>query len=171
MDLYIIILRLIHIFAGIVWVGAGFFMLFVLMPAVCQMGLEGRAFMTSFGKHSRFDMLMPIASLLTTVAGLLLYYEVSDGFNADWMGSDGGIVLSIGVVAGLLAFGHGGAVTGPTSGKLAKLGEQMTARDVPPTEEQISEFQALQRKFVLHGQISMVLLVIAVVGMSAARYM
>jgi uncharacterized membrane protein len=171
MDLYMIVLRLIHIFAGIFWVGSGFFMVFVLAPAARKMGQDGRAFMMGFGKHSRINMLMPMSSLLTTVAGLLLYYEVSDGFNADWMKSDGGIVLSIGVVAGLLAFGHGGAVTGPASGKLAKLGEEISAQGGPPTEAQLSQIQALQAKFVLHGQISVLLLVIAVVGMSAARYM
>ncbi len=32
MDTLMVVLRLVHIFAGIAWVGAGFFMMLVLVP-------------------------------------------------------------------------------------------------------------------------------------------
>ena len=171
MDLWMIILRLIHIFAGIIWVGYGMFMLFLLVPTARQLGPEGQSFLRSFLKHSRFNLTMPLVSLLTTVAGLLLFYEVSDGFNSDWMGSDGGIVLSIGVTAGLFAFGHGGTATGPITSRLAKLGDELDAQDGPPSDEQRAQLSELQRKMSLHTRISVGLLIISVVGMASARYM
>lgn len=170
MDTWMIILRIVHIFAGIFWVGAGFFVLLVVVPA--QRKLQGGPnLMGLIGGNSGFNALMPLSALLTTVAGLVLYYEVSNGFNADWMESDGGIVLSIGSLAGLLAFGHGGAVIGPTSSKLGKLGEEISKQGTPPTPEQIAELNALQAKSVLHVRISVILMIVAVLGMSAARYM
>ena len=171
MDTLMVILRLIHIFAGIAWVGFGLFLLFLLVPTVRKVGPEGRAFMRGFLKHSGFNRVMPIVSLLTTAAGLWLYYKVSDGFNADWMNSTGGMVLSIGSVAGLLAFGHGATATGPATEKIVKLGDAIEAQGGPPSPDQLAEMQTLQKKMGLHGRISVGLLVIAVVGMSAARYM
>jgi uncharacterized membrane protein len=166
-----VVLRLIHIFAGIIWVGFGMFLLFLLVPTARQLGPEGQAFMRGFLKRSAFNRMLPIASLLTTAAGLWLYYKVSDSFNTDWMKSDGGIVLSVGSVAGLLAFGHGATATGPASEKIVKLGDTIDAQDGPPTPDQIAALQALQKKMTLHGRISVGLLIIAVVGMASARYM
>lgn len=170
MDTLMIVLRLIHIFAGIMWLGFGLFLLLLLIPTARQLGPEGQAFMKGFLKHSAFNKIMPVVSLLTTIAGAWLYYKVSDGFNADYMGSHGGIVLSIGVLAGLLAFGHGATATGPMSEKMVKLNDALDAQDGPPSPEQIAELQTVQRKMGLHGRISVILMIIAVAGMVSARY-
>ncbi len=171
MDALMIALRLVHIFAGIFWAGSGLFLLIVLMPAMDVMGQEGNRFRQGFVAKSRFNKAMPIASLLTTVAGLWLFVRVSDEFNSDWMSSDGGIMLSIGSLAGLLAFGHGASVTGPTFQKMADLINAIEAQGSPPTDEQIAELQQLGQKSHIHGRISVALMVIAIIGMSAARYM
>lgn len=171
MDIYIIVLRLIHIFAGIFWVGSGFFMVGLFIPAMRAQGPQGGRFMYGLMKYSRFNVAMPVSSLLTTAAGVLLYWEVSDGFNADWMGSDPGIVLSIGVTAGLLAFGHGAAVTGPTAGKVEKAMDAAFFKDGPPSPEEAATLQVLGAKMGHHAMISLVLMIISVVGMASARYM
>lgn len=171
MDTVMVVLRLVHIFAGIVWAGSGFFLLLVLMPAMDAMGEEGDRFRQGFIARSRFTIVMSIASLLTTLAGVLLFVRVSDHFNSDWLSSNSGIVLSIGSLAGLLAFGHGLGVTSATFKKTAALLKAIEAQSSPPTAEQISQLQALGRKSLLHGRISVLLLIIAVAGMSAARYM
>jgi hypothetical protein len=171
MDIVMIVLRLVHIFAGILWAGSGFFLLLVLMPAMEAMGQEGARFRQGFIVKSRFTTVMPIASLLTTLAGIILFVRVSDHFNSDWLSSDGGIVLSIGSLAGLLAFGHGTSTTRPTFKKSAALLKAIQAQGNPPTEAQIAELQALGRESVRQGRISVLLLIVAIVGMSAARYM
>ena len=171
MDIVMIVLRLVHIFAGILWAGSGFFLLLVLIPAMNAMGQEGIRFRQGFIVKSRFNTVMPIASLLTTLAGVILFVRVSDHFNSDWLSSDGGIVLSIGSLAGLLAFGHGTGVTGPTFRKSATLLKAIEAQGGPPTEAQMAELQALGRKSARHARISVLMLIIAIVGMSAARYM
>lgn len=171
MDIVMIVLRLVHIFAGILWAGAGFFLLLVLMPAMNAMGQEGIRFRQGFIVKSRFNTVMPIASLLTTLAGVLLFVRVSDHFNSDWLSSDSGIVLSIGSLAGWLAFGHGITTTGAAFKKSAALLKTIEAQGTPPTESQVAQLQALGRKSIRHGRISVLLLIIAIVGMSAARYM
>ncbi len=171
MDIVMIVLRLIHIFAGIFWAGAAFFLLLVLMPALNAMGQEGNRFRQVFIARSRFITVMPIASLLTTVAGVLLFVRVSDHFNSDWLSSDGGIVLSIGALAGLLAFGHGLGTTNVTFRKSAALIKAIEAQGSPPTESQLAQLQALGQRGASSARISTLLLIISIAGMSAARYM
>lgn len=162
MDVYVVILRNLHIFGGIIWVGFALFTMILLVPAVKNMGTSGHTMMKGFLNNSRFAMALPAASVITTVAGLLLYYEVSDGFNADYMGSTQGIVLSIGVLAGLLAFGHGGAAMGKVTNTYVAALE----KDGPESATVAAAFD----KLTLHGYISTGLTVIAVIGMATARY-
>ena len=172
MDTYMIVFRLIHIFAGVVWLGSGFFTLAFLQPALRGMGgMQAQAFMENFFKNTRFEIAMPLSGLLTTIAGIALYYRISDHFNADWMGATPGIVLSIGSVAGIVAFLHGSTAIGPVTQKLNKLAQTVATQGTPPTEEQLSQMRALQARTRTHGTISVGLMIIAVIGMVSARYL
>lgn len=171
MDEYMVILRLVHIFAGIVWVGAAWFMTFVLNPTVRALGQEGQAFMRGFSRHSPTARMMMIASLLTTVAGLLLYYRVSDHFNSDWMRSASGVVLTIGSVAGIAEFVFGASVIGPTAERLSSLGIEIERGGGPPSQDQLSLIQTLQMRLGRTEIVSAILTVIAVAGMAGARYL
>lgn len=161
------ILRVIHIVAGVIWVGAGILLSMYIEPAIEKMGGDGRKFMKTLYTQTPFDKLMPIVALSTTVAGLILYYFVSGGFSPDYMRSGQGIVLSIGALFGLLAFGHGAFALGRLNGvyiaKSKEAGES-------PTEAQNQELLELEAKLRRHGRISMWLAVIALLGMAGARY-
>lgn len=162
MDLYVVILRNLHIFGGIIWVGFALVVVLALIPAVKNSNAQGHAMMRSLLTNSRFGMIFPISSIVTVVAGLLLYYNVSDGFNSDYMSSSQGIVLSIGVLFGLLAFGHGAAATGRATSKYA----EALQKDGPEAQSTAAAFD----KLVLHSYISTAMTVIAVVAMASARY-
>lgn len=171
MDEYMVILRLIHIFSGIAWVGSAWFITFLLSPAVRALGQDGQVFMRGFMKKSPVPLVMISSSLLTTVSGLLLYYRVSDGFSSDWMGSTAGVVLTIGSLAGFGEFLFGNAVVGPTTKNLGVLGGEIERQGGPPTEEQMARLHVLQGRMHIADRVSTILLVIAVVGMAGARYM
>jgi len=171
MDIYMVVLRLIHFFAGIFWVGAGFLLIGFITPTVRALGKDGQTFMKGFVTQSKFTQAMPVASISTTITGLLLYYSVSDHFNSDWMSSAAGVVLTIGSVAGVLATLHGTFDTGPTTSRLAALGKQLEAQGGPPSEAQMAQLRTLQAKNARASQISLVLMIISVIGMASARYM
>lgn len=155
MDEYMIILRLIHIVAGVYWVGAGMLFSFFLLPTVRA---GNSKFLLDMITKTRYSISFPLSAVSTVVAGILMYWRVSDGFNADWMELDSSIVLSIGAVAGILALGHGGAVLGPLTGKYVEAASNA------------AETQALEEKMQQHSNISLALLVISVIGMATARY-
>ena len=170
MDGDMVILRLVHIFAGIFWVGGAVMMTDFIVPTARRIGPEGQPFMRGFLKHTRILVAMPVAALLTTVAGLLLYYRVSDHFNSDWMKSDAGVVLSIGALAGILAALVGGLVITPTTVRIRRLMDKIAERQGPPSDEQRAEMGRLQARNGRTAPLTELLLVIAVVGMAAARY-
>lgn len=170
MDEYMVLLRLVHIFAGIVWVGAAWFMTFVLNPTAHALGRDGQAFMRGFSRHSQISRVMMVTSLLTVLAGLLLYYRVSDHFNSDWISSAGGVVLTIGSVAGISEFLFGGMVIGPTAKQLSGLGAEIERGGGPPSTDQSARLNTLQSRLGRTEIVSAVLTIVAVAGMAAARY-
>ncbi len=170
MDLYMILLRLVHIVAGILWVGFAIFMLFFTAPTVRRLEAAGTRFMYLLYTHTPIQLVMPVLALLTTGAGILLYLRASDTFNADWIGSPGGLVLTIGSLAGILAFGHGVAALIPLNVRYRAAVEKLQAQEGPPSAEQVAELQALGAKLGLNSRIGAVLMAIAVIGMASARY-
>jgi len=170
MDVFMVVMRLIHIFAAVYWVGAGIFVAAMLLPALRNQNADGDRFFLAIFKHTRFELSMPVSALLTTLAGLVLYDRVFDHFNADWMQSSAGIVLTIGSLAGIAAFLHGGAAIGRTTGKYhAAL--KAVYEGPEPTQEQQETLERVRAKIMRQAPTSLVMQLVALVGMAAARYM
>jgi len=166
--LVITVFRLLHIIAGMIWIGSAIMLSMYIEPVLARSGVDTRKFLSHLYGKSGFDKLMPAVAILTTVAGLVLYYLVTNGFSdSGFMRSGQGIVLSIGALFGLLAFGHGGGALGPMTGKYNKLVQEAGDN---PTDEQNAALTAMEAKLSRHGKISMWLAVIALVFMAGARY-
>ena len=165
MDIYMIILRNIHIFAGIFWVGSGLFMALVIVPAMRNMG--GGQLMQGILRYSNYHIIIGVAAILTTLAGILMYIQLTATQGSGWMSTRSGIVLSIGALAGILAFGHGMVVLGKLTRQMRALALQI---DGPPSEQQRAELMPLQAKMATNANIMLVLMIIAVIGMASARY-
>jgi uncharacterized membrane protein len=170
MDVFMVVFRIIHIFAGIFWVGATLMMVFIVGPTAARTGPQAGPFMLNLFGHSVFRAALIASAALNVIAGLALYDKVSDHFNGDYMGSTQGIVLGIGVLAGILAFGHGFTTVAKYTGRLREIARNVLGSDGPPSQEQAAEMMGLQAKVKINSQIVLVMLVVAVVCMSAARY-
>jgi uncharacterized membrane protein len=170
MDWYVIILRLIHIAAGIFWVGAAFVFFLFIQPSTRELGPEGQRFMGYLGTRKKLPAIILISAIVTVLAGILLYIRVSDGFSVDWITSGPGIGFTIGGVAAIITVTLGLIVTKPAADRMAALGQEIAAAGGPPSSERASEMQRLQARLLVIGRVSMVLLVIAVVTMATARY-
>lgn len=171
MNIYLIyLLRLIHIVAGILWAGAAISYLFFIKPSVKSIGAAGPQFMQSLMERRRYPLFMVATSLLTVLAGGILYWFSSGGFNAAWIVSGPGIGFTIGSLAALVAFLVGNFGIGPTAAQLGALGQQIGASGGSPTPEQISVLRFLEKKLSRAELIDFVMLVIAMVTMATARY-
>ncbi len=166
--LLITFFRLLHIISAVLWVGSAVLLSFYIEPAMEKLGVDGSKFMRTLYTKTGYVKLMPFVAIGTTVAGLVLYWMVTDGFGSvDYMRSGQGIVLSIGALFGLLAFGHGFAAMGKLSAQYAQL---TRAAGDSPTAEQQTDLTALEAKLRRNGRISMWLGVVALVFMVGARY-
>lgn len=171
MDWYVIILRVIHIAAGIFWVGAAFILFLFIQPSVKELGPEGQAFMGHLATRRKLPLLITLSAIVTVLAGLLLYWEASGGLDADWIASGPGIGFTVGGVAAIVTLALGVSITKPAVDRIGALGQEIARSGGQPTPEQGAEMGRLQARTVIVGRVSMVLLVIAVVAMATARFL
>jgi uncharacterized membrane protein len=170
-DWYLIILRVVHILAGVFWVGSAIFFFFFIEPSVKELGPTGEKFMSHLTEKKRMPVVITAASALTVLAGILLYWRDSDGFALDWITSAPGLGFTVGGVAAILAFAFGLFIIRPSVGRMGAIGQEIATAGGPPTDAQAVEMQRLGARLLLIGRIDLVLLTVAVVTMATARFL
>jgi uncharacterized membrane protein len=168
MSSLMIVLRVIHIFSGIFWVGTNLFVIFFLEPTIKSAGPAGGAVM---GKLSsgKFPTVIAIASALTVIVGFIMYTIDSKGFQTNWILSPGPLTLTFGATAGIAAAVVGFFIQRPTLARMTVLQKQIQQAGGQLTPEQLAELQKLQVRFSKASRWALVLMVIAVIGMESAR--
>lgn len=169
MNFYLIALRLIHVFSGVLWAGASMALTWFVAPAVGAVGPDGGKVLRQLILRTRWVVIISAAAGLAILSGLLMYLYLYGAVWSDWVTTGPGIVFTIGGVAGILAGYFGGRI-GSTSRKLAKLGERIASSGGPPSEQDGAEMGRLQAAMQSLGSTNSILLVIAVLAMASARY-
>lgn len=164
----VILLRIIHIFAGVLWVGAAWMAVGFLGPTAEALGMDGGKFLGYMTNVRRFPFVIAAAGGLNVLAGLFLYYNRFGGIN---LTTPSGLAFSIGAVCALIALALGGAVVGRDSVELAAVGGAIAKAGKAPTPEQIAELRRLQGSLKQAGIIVAVLLAISLLGMASGRYL
>jgi hypothetical protein len=174
-DGVMIVLRIFHILAGVLWVGMAAFFVAFLGPAVGQVGPEvaGPLFQVLVGKMHVPRAITGLAGV-TVAFGWLLWLKNLHDFNwslSAWAWDyRPGLVFTIGGILATLAFFEGYIGVGRNVEQITELGGQVAASGGPPTSDQQSRMQKLQEDVKRHGQQDLVLLVLAVLCMATARY-
>ena len=166
MNVFVIVLRLIHILSGVFWVGAAMVSAFFLSPALAATGEAGQKMMGHMVTKGRMSARITAAAILTVLAGGTLYLIDSGGLTSSWTSSAAGWGFGIGGVFALIGLGAGMVV----GRSVHKLGEIAAAAQGKPSPSQVAEMQAAQKQMSLASQISTVALIIALVCMATARY-
>ncbi|MEW6085196.1 MAG: hypothetical protein AB1607_11435 [Chloroflexota bacterium] len=167
MDYLFLTLRIVHILAGLFWVGGTLMMTFFIAPTVGALGEAGPRFVAHLVRNLKFTTRMSIAAGLTALAGIWLYWIDSNGFEAPWMMSSVGTGFGIGSAFGAIGFIFG-ILIGRTTNALVQLGGQIQGK---PTPEQFAQLQLLQRRQAAYSKITAVSLILAVIFMAAARFL
>jgi hypothetical protein len=170
MDGLQIVLRIVHILAGVFWVGSAYVLVFFVAPTAADLGPEGGRFMAGLNQRRRLPVYSAVSAYLTIIAGLILYWRSSDGLDPDWITSGPGIAFALGGVAAILALVIGAAMIGPTARRLGALSAQVAQAQGPPSSETGAELQRLGARMRSGGIAVVVLLTAAVVAMAVARY-
>ena len=147
MNYLMLVFRLIHILAGVFWVGA-----------TLTTGFYLRA-NTDTAARTRLATTMTIAGILNVLAGYAMYWLDSDGFRSAWMHSGPGIGFAIGGAFGLI---------GLILRVLANRNMKMLSNR---RNEQSQSLDALERRLARLDVFNVWALIIAVLFMATARYL
>ena len=165
---FIWFLRIVHIGAGIFWVGGVLMMTFFIGPTVGAMGEAGPKFVGHLVNNLKFTTRMSIAAGATVLAGAILYWRDSQGLTfSAWMNSGAGTGFGIGAFFGVIGFVFG-LLIGRTTNALVRLGAQTQGK---PSPEQITQLQKLQKQQRTYSMTASITLVVSVIFMAIVRYL
>lgn len=170
MSYYLITLRILHIGLGVLWAGAIMTFALFIIPTLNSMGPDASKFMSQLNKVARYPMIMSITATLTIITGFLLLWKISAGFNSIWMSSHYGISMSTGGTLATIGYILGMTLVRPTTIKLAHLGTQIAAGNMPPTQEQISLITGYRKKIQSVTIAVTLLIALSVICMAIAQY-
>lgn len=163
----ILIARLLHIGAGVVWAGTVITFGRYVEPTVNEIGESGPRFMQALERRgfTNFMLAMAVTGILS---GAYLYWRVSGGLQAAWITSGFGLTLTVGAITALAAFALGPLFYIPAGKRIQAINK--TAGAGGPSPEQRAELGAIGHRLAKVGIWSMVLLGITVLTMAGARY-
>ena len=166
MNVFMIVLRLIHILSGVFWVGGAMISYFFLSPAVAATGMAGQQMMGHIVNKGRMTMRLTIAAILTVLAGAILYWTDSRGLTSPWTSSGPGFGFALGALFALVGLGFG-MVVGQS---FQNLGRLAAAAQGKPSPDQLSQMQAIQKRLATASTINTFALILALACMATARY-
>src|SRR5215210_447576 len=144
-DVTMIVLRVIHITAGVAWAGSVFLFVVFVQPSAAAIGPPGAPFIAELlGRRRLVDRLL-LFGAVTIAGGAVLYWRAWDaaGSLGDWIGSRFGAVLTVGAAAAVAAFLIGLFGTRPSVQRLLALGRQIAGAEGLPAPELSAEVQNL----------------------------
>lgn len=162
----IIVLRVLHIGAGIFWVGSVLFLNLFVGPAVQRAGPDGGRFMGMLMQGGRLTRALTHAATWTIVSGLLIYGLFSMRTEGVWARSAPAMGYGLGAIAALIAFGIGLFVNAPASRRMQQLG----AGGAPDAAQQ-AELERLRARLTSASRLTLWLLLAAVLSMAISRYL
>jgi len=165
-----IVLRLFHIFSGVLWVGGVAMTSWFLVPSVQGAGPAGGGVMKFMLVNTKFGPYFPSLGGLTVLSGLIMYWRDASNSNGAFYSSHMGIALGIGGLAAIVAMIYGGGVVGRSAGAMAKVFRAIDAQGGPPSAEQTAQLMALREKVSAGSKIVLPMLLTTVIAMAVARY-
>lgn len=165
MEFLLLSTRVAHVVLGVFWAGAVFFLMIFLEPAIREVGPAGGKVMASVQRRG-FTRTLSLVGLFNLLTGVYLLWAISGGFSSGFMGSRSGILLSTGMLAGVLALGVGVHMTRPTAERLVSLGSHLASLEGSPSAEDLAEMDRLRGKLRSALRIGSALLFAALVLMA-----
>ena len=169
MNILIILLRILHIVAGISWAGGGIHYFLFIGPTAKATAPESQKFMSYLMEQRRWTRFMSAMSLLTVLAGGALYYRLGS-VNWGWVVTPPGIGFTIGALTGIFLFAAGHLLLAPRINAMGKISQEIQANGGSASAQQAARLSQIQKEMDIIGTVDFVLIMIAVLTMSTARY-
>jgi hypothetical protein len=169
---YVLVFRILHILAGIAWVGSVFMVVMFLQPTAKAIGPAAGPFMRELLATRRLiDWIIGLAWTAIVAGGFLYWHDWQQaGSLGDFLGSSFGLWLTLGAVSALVAVGIGMFATRPTIVRSLAVGAQIAQAGEQAPEALKQELAALQHKGRTLAKFNLAFVTFASFAMSTARY-
>lgn len=165
----ILVLRLIHIAAGVFWVGSVFTFFLFVQPAAMAIGPDATKFTYRLLHHQRFGDVILAAAATTVLAGLLLLTITSNGLDPDILFDVSRLGYTIGGTVAILTFVLGAVYVLPRTKTVERTLGALLADGRPPTADEQQLLARITRESRRAGWVVLIGLAIAVFSMATAR--
>lgn len=156
--------RALHVLLATFWAGAILFIMIFLDPATREAGPAGGQVMGILQRRGWVTTAL-VVGLLTLLTGVYLLSVVSGSFSPEFMGSRRGILLSVGMSAGVLTLAIGFFGSRPTARRIGEVAARMTPGS-PPAPQDAAEMGRLRGRLKLYLRAAGTLLLVAVLTMA-----
>lgn len=166
-DLAMVGLRAIHIVGTVFWVGgtllvAGYHE-YVLDPG------EPKRTLRRLAAYDDMSTTIGLGGIVGVLAGIVMYWLVSDGLSMAWITSTYGLTITVGALSGLAAIAIAIPFVGLTNNRSVELYESVEDAG-QLTEGQAAEVRRLQSRLHTGERAAAVFMVVAVLAMAVAQY-
>lgn len=158
------LLNFIHVSGAIVWAGGIFFLWLFVTPAAKTAGDGAAPFMGALIRGRLADV-MTWAAFITVGSGIWLWIRA---FAVAPPATFAGVAITVGALAGLVAFLVGVFRQGPTIRLMRDTLAEMAAGDRRPSPELIDRLGVLRQAMATNGNLLAVSAAVAVAGMGLA---
>lgn len=170
MSAEILVLRIVHILGGIFWLGSALFTTFFLIPALGRVGPQAAGPVMGALQQRRLFTVLPVVALLTIISGARLLH-ISAGFAPGYLDSRTGQTLLWSGIAAVITFLLSLLVVRPAVVRSAQIAASLATMPDAERAARSSEVERLRRRSSIAGNVAIVLLVGAAIGMAVARYL
>jgi hypothetical protein len=168
---FMLVFRLLHILAGVLWVGSSFLFVAIIGPSAAEVGPSAGPLLEAAVKKRKAAKVVTWFGIVAVIAGWVLWLRyASQATLGDWVTSSFGLVLTIGGVLATIAAIVGYSGVGRNVERMVDLSGEVASLPGPPTPEQQAELDRLGGALERHGKLDLVLLILAVIAMATARY-
>jgi uncharacterized membrane protein len=157
----VLLFRVVHILGAVFWLGGIIVLGLFLLPAARKVGPNGQEMLVEVMMRRKLGIYLPVAAVLTTLAGLALFWNNMKLSGGAWAHSAMGRGMSFGAASAILGAIIGMGVASPAARKMVTSGASLAPE----------ERARLAKRAGLGSQVALVLLLIAALAMSVARYL
>lgn len=165
-DPLLAILRAIHVLGAVIWAG-GTIVLAAFHEYVIDPGEPERT-IQRMAEYDRMSSMVGASGIVGILAGLVLYWIVSDGLNPSWITSPYGLTITIGAIAAFVGFAVAVPLVAMTNERSKELSDELKDREL--TEEDAVTIEELYERLRTGERWMSLFLAIAVLAMGIAQY-
>jgi hypothetical protein len=166
----LLLLRLVHIGAGVFWVGAFLLLARWILPATHEVGPSAGPLMSTLMQKMRLPVALTGAAVLTVLSGFALYGRNIAATDGAFARTHSGMVFGLGGLAALVALVMGVIINRPVGVRLGVIAGEIAASGGVPTPELRAEMERLQARIAGSSRVISILLMVAVTAMAIGRY-